>query len=152
MSVLRFKCQQDELSNSLQNFSVLHKFDNNHTLKLHFKDWLIHNKRLIDIEREYLQRYHYATDIETKLYKSIKYYYIKKDREVKIKPQIERNYTIIPKDLMFQIKEDIHNQFKLNIKFKPSHTFETFKQDKDYDEIKLKKAYKNQYYQLKLNL
>ena len=50
---------------------------------------------------------------------------------------------------MEQIQHDIEMAFNENPRFKPSQRFLEFKQNKQFDEDKLKKAYKNQYYQIK---
>ena len=50
---------------------------------------------------------------------------------------------------MEQIQQDIQEALQINPRFKPSHRFIAFKENKNYDEMKLKKAYKNQYYQIK---
>jgi hypothetical protein len=150
MSILRFKCQQNELSESLKYFANLHKYDDKETLKLYFTEWLEKNKSYIDNERDYLNTHHYETNIEAKLYKSIKYYYIKKYlKSESPKEKKERSYVVIPKELMEQIQHDIETAFNENPRFKPSQRFLEFKQNKVFDEHKLKKAYKNQYYQIK---
>jgi len=150
MSVLRFKFQQEELCESLKYFANLHKYDDKETLIIYFTEWLEKNKTFIEKEREYLDEQQYKTNIEDKLYKSIKYYYIKKYlKSEEKKEKKERTYTSIPKELMEQIQEDIECALNENPRFKPSHRFVEFKQNKNFDEIKLKKAYKNQYYQIK---
>ena len=150
MSILRFKCQQKELSESLKYFSNLHKYDDKETLKIYFTEWLETNKIFIDIEREYLNTHQYETNIEEKLYKSIKYYYIKKYCKTEEKKQKkERSYVAVPKEIIEEIQRDIQNALTENPRFKPSHRFIEFKEKKEFDEKKLKKAYKNQYYQIK---
>lgn len=150
MSILRFKCQQNELLESLKYFSELHKYADKETLKIYFTEWLEKNKSFIDIERDYLNTHQYESNIEVKLYKSIKYYYIKKYlKSEQTKEKKERSYVVIPKELMEEIQNDIETAFNENPRFKPSHRFLEFKQNKPFDENKLKKAYKNQYYQIK---
>ena len=151
MSVLRFKFQQSELCESLKYFANLHKYDDKETLKLYFTEWLEKNKVLIEKEENYLKEQQYKTNIEDKLFKSIKYYYIKKylNKEENKKENKERSYNVIPKEILEQIQEDIQQALHINPRFKPSQRFILFKQNKNYDENKLKKAYKNQYYQIK---
>ena len=150
MSILRFKFQQNELYESLKYFADLHKYDETKTLKLYFTEWLEKNKQLVDYERDFLKTHHYETNIEYKLYKSLKYYYIKKLLKEKEPPKkIQRSYVSIPKELMAEIQNDIEIALNENPRFKPSQRFQVFKQQKEFDEKKLKKAYKNQYYQIK---
>jgi len=104
----------------------------------------------VNAEREYLNKHGYEEDIESKLYKSIKYYYIKKYSTDSPKPlPVVRSYVPLPKEIMDQIKTDINEAFADNPRFKPSVRFECFKKDVEFDGDKLKKAYKNQYYQIK---
>jgi len=150
MSILRFKCQQPELSESLKYFANLHKYDDKETLQVYFTEWLEQNKSYVDKERDYLYNHDYETNIEDKLYKSIKYYYIKKYLINEQKsPKRERSYIPIPKELIAEIQKDIESALNENPRFKPSHRFVEFKQNKTFDEDRLKKAYKNQYYQIK---
>jgi hypothetical protein len=150
MSILRFKFQQNELYESLKYFADLHKYDDTKTLKLYFTEWLEKNKQLVDYERDFLKTHHYETNIEDKLYKSIKYYYIKKLLKENEPPKkTQRSYVTIPKELMAEIQKDIESALNENPRFKPAHRFQEFKQHKMFDEKKLKKAYKNQYYQIK---
>ena len=151
MSILRFKFKQQELCDSLKYFSNIHKFDDKETLKLYFTEWLEQNKSLVEKEKKYLDDQQYKTNIEEKLFKSIKYYYIKKylKQEENVKSTKERTYNVVPKEIMEQIQEDIQEALQINPRFKPAHRFIEFKENKNYDEMKLKKAYKNQYYQIK---
>lgn len=149
MSILRFKCQQKELSDSLIYFANVHKFDDKETLKLYFSEWVEKNKASIDKEAAYLKEHHYETNIEEKLYRSIKYYYIKKylNQETK-REKKERSYLPISKELIAEIQKDIHEAMHENPRFKPSHRFIEFASKHPLDP-RLKKAYKNQYYQIK---
>lgn len=150
MSILRFKCQETQLLESLKYFSQFHRHDDNKTLDIYFKEWLDTNKALVDKERQYLETHQYPSNIEDKLYKSIKYYYIKKYSTEVDRPKVtKRSYEHVPKELMEQIRQDIHAHWNENPRFKPSHSFEAFKRNHSFDENKLKKAYKNQYYQIK---
>lgn len=150
MSILRFKCQEPKLAESLKYFANLHKYDDKVTLNIYFKEWLEQNKEYIDKERLYLEQHQYEDNIEEKLYKSIKYYYIKKYSSPNETPKKkERSYVPIPKELMIEIQQDIHKALNENPRFKPSHRFNEFKVGKSFDETRLKKAYKNQYYQIK---
>ena len=77
MKIHRFKCSS-ELNQEIMNFSEIHKFDIDETLLEQFEGWLEVHKDLITREAEFLKRHEYDDPIETKIFKSIKYYYIKK--------------------------------------------------------------------------
>jgi len=145
MKIHRFKCSS-ELNQEIMNFSEIHKFDIDETLQEHFALWLEENKDLITRESEFLKRHEYDDPIETKIFKSIKYYYIKKfTREPEKKKEKKKAEKIDPA-IMQLIKTDLEQQFQTNPNFKPSETYEKFKRN---DDPFIKKSYKNQYYQMK---
>ena len=152
MSILRFKVQQKELQEKMIIFSELNKFNDNSIIKENFDIWTQENKDLIETEYEFLRRNEYNQDIKDKLFKSIKYYYIKK--LFKEKPQhkpIEKPAKVfISSEILDEMKKDIKNHFSKNPSFKPSETFVLFRENYIFmDEVPLKKAYKNQYFQIK---
>jgi hypothetical protein len=148
MKIHRFKCSA-ELNQEIMNFSEIHKFDIDETLQEHFALWLEENKDLITRESEFLKRHEYDDPIETKIFKSIKYYYIKKfTREPEKKKEKKKAEKIDPA-IMQLIKTDLEQQFQTNPNFKPSETYEKFKRN---DDPFIKKSYKNQYYQMKNKL
>ena len=148
MKIHRFKCSP-ELNQEIMNFSEIHKFDIDETLQEHFALWLEENKDLITRESEFLKRHEYDDPIETKIFKSIKYYYIKKfTREPEKKKEKKKAEKIDPA-IMQLIKTDLEQQFQTNPNFKPSETYEKFKRN---DDPFIKKSYKNQYYQMKNKL
>ena len=133
------------------NFSNIHKFDINKTLILAFNEWLEtpNIKELIDKEEEFLVRNEYELSIRKKIFKSIKYYYIKlfNKKIVENEKIDERKKTMKqPIDLMDEIKLNLKLNFEKNPKFKPSETYKLFKKN---DDPYIKKSYKNQYYQMK---
>jgi hypothetical protein len=152
MTIHRFKFS-DELNIEIQKFSNLHIYDNNEDFKESFDKWCESPfiKDLIDTENEFLYRYQYKTDITTKIYRSIKYYYVKKfslnnNKEPKKR---ERKYDLDP-DILLYIKKHISEQFDINPNFKPSTSYIDFcKSNSDFDNNYIKKCYKNQYYQIK---
>ena len=107
---------------------------------------------LINSESEMLNRHNYGTDIKIKIYRSIKYYYVKKFalHDKKEKKQRNGKHPIDP-DILKAIKDNLMEHFNTNPQFKPSDTFIDF--IKNYsDNVLLKKCYKNQYYQIKNKL
>jgi len=153
MAIHRFNFGQ-QLNNEIQQFANRHRFDNKEDFKENFKIWceLEHIQRLINQENMYLMEHEYMANIDTikKIYRSIKYYYVKKfssddNKERKQKKKI----NIIDLDMMEQIKADIIHNFNTNPKFKPSDTFKLFITSEDPI---IKKCYKNQYFQIKNKL
>jgi hypothetical protein len=148
MKIHRFKCSA-ELNQEIMNFSQIHKFDIDETLLEHFKSWCEEQADLITREEEYLKRHEYDDSIQTKIYKSIKYYYIKKFTREPEKKKEKRKATKLDPQIMQEIKADLEHHFQTNPDFKPSETYEKFKKN---DDPLIKKSYKNQYYQIKNKL
>jgi hypothetical protein len=158
MAIHRFKCSP-ELNDEIIKFSQIHLHDENETLKQQFEDWLKREdiSHLVDNENNFLLRHNYDTSsIDVKIFKSIKYYYIKKfmndsehtrDKEDSIKKRLIKR---LPVELKEMIQEDLNKHFKQTPKFKPSDTYLLFNHNyKNISEEVIKKCYKNQYYQMK---
>jgi len=147
MAIHRFKFSPD-LNEKIQLFANLHMYDEN--FKESFNAWCEtpEMEELIIREDEYLSRNKYTTDTKHKIYRSIKYYYVKKftSHDEKI-PKTRGPVNKISKDIMDKIKTHLQEEFQKNPKFKPSETYEIFKNGND--DLLLKKCYKNQYYQIK---
>jgi hypothetical protein len=160
MSIHRFKCSK-ELNDEIINFAQIHKFDTNETLEEQWNTWMKSDKimEIVENEKSYLQRNHYPSQIDVKIFKSIKYYYIKKFLKPVEKNEdaglVPRLVNRLPIELKEKVQEDIIKQFEMDPAFKPSDTYETFKQAlspetlQTVSEASIKKCYKNQYYQLK---
>jgi len=153
MAIHRFKCS-DLLNKEIMNFSDIHKFDSKETLIEQFETWIKENLicQLIEKEKEFLQENSYEGDIHMKIFKSIKYYYIKKflDDEKKERKQKQKP-TYFPKEVLATIYKDIQHHFETNRSFKPSETYKIFlEQNKIEDSKSIKKCYKNIYYQIKI--
>jgi len=106
---------------------------------------------VVENEKNYLARHHYETDIEVKIFKSIKYYYIKKFLKPEVvKEKKTRNHQLVPKELKEAIQADLEKQFSESPTFKPSDTFERFDISKySIPPESIKKCYKNHYYHMK---
>ena len=153
MTIHRFKFSI-ELNNEIQTFSNRHMYDNDEDFIDNFEKWvqLPNITELINSESETLNRHNYGTDIKIKIYRSIKYYYVKKFslHDKKEKKQRDIKHAIDP-IILQAIKDNLMEHFNTNPTFKPSDTFIEF--IKNYsDNINLKKCYKNQYYQIKNKL
>lgn len=159
MAIHRFKFSND-LNEEIIKFSQIHLHDETKTLKEQFEDWMKKENisELIDNENNFLQRHNYDTStIDVKIFKSIKYYYIKKfmneqtdtDDKTENKPN-KRLIKRLPIELKEQIQQDLNEHFEKNPEFKPSDTYLLFKHNfNDISEEVIKKCYKNQYYQMK---
>ena len=148
MKIFRFKFSTD-LNNEIMKFSEIHKFDTDDTLIDTFNDWIEkpHIKDLMIKEEVFLVRNEYELSIDKKVFKSIKYYYIKKFIKNIAIETAERKETVkLPIEIMNDIKEDLKLNFEKNPNFKPSETYKQFKKN---DDPYIKKSYKNQYYQMK---
>lgn len=154
MYIHRFKCNSKDLSESIQYFSEIHKSDDTEHLNDYFEKWKLENKDLISNEKEYLSRHNYEYDIDEKIFKSIKYYYIKKYNKSSNIPIKKGNPEIrLPKNIIQDIKNHLNECFNENPYFKPANSYIDFDNKYDYGKTykNIKKAYKNQYYQFKLN-
>lgn len=146
MDIHRYKWHCIELEEAIKSFAMLHKNTHKTDFNDYFERWLEENHTIIDTELRYLLKVKYNGDIETKILNSIKYYYIKKFNSPSKQSKTRSRKERIDKETMTLIKNFI------DINKKPSLTYNDFintynLEDKDL----LKKAYKNQYYQLKLN-
>ena len=86
-----------------------------------------------------------------KIFKSIKYFYIKKFRETDEKePKQKKKPTFFPKEFLTKVNIDIEHNFEINRSFKPSETYIKFLENNQLkDSETIKKCYKNIYYQIK---
>ncbi len=154
MAIHRFKCSP-QLNQAIIHFSEMHKFDDSELLDTQFQTWLNSPaiQTIVEEEKNFLSRHQYETDIEVKIFKSIKYYYIKKflkpGTETK-ETETKRKHVTLPKELKIAIQADLEKRFTETPLFKPSETFALFDISAyDIPEMTLKKCYKNQYYQMK---
>jgi len=152
MAIHRFKCSK-ELNEAIIQFSDKHKFDDGELLEVQFSKWLESPviQSIVENEKCYLLRHQYETDIEVKIFKSIKYYYIKKFLKPEEKKEKRpRQHIVLPTELKEAIQTDLKKHFQESPLFKPSDTFASFDaSDYDFPEAVIKKCYKNQYYQMK---
>jgi hypothetical protein len=159
MAIHRFKCSP-ELNDEIIKFSHIHLHDESKTLKEQFDEWLKRENisHLVDNENNFLIRHNYDTSsIDIKIFKSIKYYYIKKimnekedNQDKEKKSNNKRLIKRLPLELKKLIQEDLDKYFKETPNFKPSESYLLFKHNyTDISQEVIKKCYKNQYYQMK---
>jgi hypothetical protein len=168
-NIFRFKFDHD-LTNEMQHFAKIHKHDSRLDFKENFDDWFNNNSELINREKNRLDSIGYDDDIKVKLFRSIKYYYVKKSptkiqvratRSVKYlqhQKEFTQNITSYistecipikksPKDSYQSFIERFNNEISTEI----NNLNEKFSLSKEHAENKIKKTFKNQYFQLNKN-
>jgi len=152
MAIHRFKCS-DELNKEIMSFSDIHKFDSKENLIEQFDSWTKEKliSELIKKEEEFLQMNSYEGEIHMKIFKSIKYYYIKKFLEPEEKEKKEKKKpTYFSKEFLTKVNLDIEHNFETNRSFRPADTYPIFLENNELkDTNSIKKCYKNIYYQIK---
>ena len=167
MAIYRFKITNPSLNEKMVEFAQYHKHEDRNTLKDSFNEWFksVEISELVEREKSILNQYNYdfkKGSIETKIFKSIKYYHIKKALgyiEQPISMLSTASRFTFSKSFMQIIKDYlIQNHDKA-----PSVSFESFLKEHACEIInekevylpeieqylfdgKLKKMYKNQYY------
>ena len=172
-NTFRFKIDEN-LVNLLTRFAYEHQFDNRKDFKEAWKLWVENNEKEISSEKSRIEALNYKGNIEEKLYKSVRYYYKKKlsiekppEEEIKEK-NAKRDYICFETSFL----ESIDNHIKDNVKnsnYSPAKGYEDFckinqiliknevinllEENEDLKSndiiLKIKKAYKNRYYQIK---
>uniref|UniRef100_A0A6C0ESG7 Uncharacterized protein n=1 Tax=viral metagenome TaxID=1070528 RepID=A0A6C0ESG7_9ZZZZ len=150
MAIHRFKCSES-LNKEIMEFSEIHKFDTKDNLIEQFDSWTISKKELIDKESMFLENNDYDTDINVKIFKSIKYYYIKKFlKNEKREKKEKKKPTMLSFTIRKNIQDDLDSNFEKNRSFKPADSYKLFiETNKIEDNAYIKKCYKNHYYQIK---
>ena len=170
-SIYRFKIKTPELYNSIIEFSKCNRHKNNEDIKTSFLNWYnsADIKQLVSNEENILIKNNYdlnKTPLQDKIYKSIKYYHIKKlndSGKFKNKKMNKGTNITFSKDFISVVQQHINNT---TTNTKPSDMFDSFvtsnqelimiesrnsnKSDLTDDEFnyKLKKMFKNQYFML----
>lgn len=161
----RFKFTE-ETQNSLAYFADIHKLDDRVTFKEEWGNWIKENDTMLKKETQYLQEMGYEGNVESKMFKSARYYFKNKKpkNSENQEPKQRRKYIKMDKDILKLIDCHIDNNVK-NENYKPATGFEMFKtnfqnevsteieriketcniSDKDI-ELKMKKTYKNRYF------
>lgn len=137
--IYRFKFSK-ELNEKIIEFSEMHRYDDKERLKENFNNWCYNNSEHIKKEWDILKDHHYKTenDIQSKIFKSIKYYHIKKlnkqaqaQETIDVKEQHKKykrkNETNI--SLSYEVLREIQDFIKINSEndnFKPSLYYDRF--------------------------
>ena len=165
--IYRFKFSS-EIVEMLDAFSKLHKYTPQKEYKEKWDVMLFENKKEIDKECERLLDLNYQGNIKEKMYKSARYYFRKKNEEKK-EPAKRREYKSVDREIIDSM--DIHICRNIDTEnYSPANGFDdfsklylelinieikNFKETTDYslEEIKqkIKKTYKNRYFQYTRN-
>ena len=77
--VFRFKLDPS-LCSDMAEFARIHRHDSRPDFREHFDDWYVAQHETIGREADRLESIGYTADLKVKLFRSIKYYYMKRDR------------------------------------------------------------------------
>ena len=165
-----------EIEYKLREFAKTHHTSERKYTKQEWVKWTEEHSQTIKEEEARLKKCGYEGDVKTKMFTSIKYYYMKKNKkEKKEKPEKRKKYISLSPCILETIdnhiiKEINHNMEKNGlINIEPSSAYLNFckenqlqiiqeikilKEQLDQSEIatKLKKTYKNRYQNKKLAL
>ena len=161
--IYRYKFSEN-FQSQLETFTKKHKFDNIETFRQHWSVWLDENKIFVDREIQLLESNGYNGDAIMKMYKSVRYYH-KNKSEIKNEPKKRRIYISLDRDLLDAIDSHIDG----NISSRPAIAYKNFMDDEQNSELieksvedlkehnlntedinlKIKKTYKNRFYQKK---
>lgn len=159
----RFKLDPIILEN-IRQFAENHRYEDSHDFSCSYQKWVEDNKGIIDREKRRLVALGCDKNINTKIYKSARYYFKNKTNDEK-EPTQRREYVGSTKEFREAIDAHISNiANKRNLK--PADAFSNFIEHTDYQKIitdavedfrgygfstdmidkKIKKTYKNRYF------
>lgn len=166
ISTFRFKFN-DDIVDILKDFSKLHQYDDRDSYKDAWKLFIEANTSIINDEITRLNRNGYIGDVYDKMYKASRYYFRKKLTfgAKETKPISRRKYISMDKDFIEIIDQHIQNNIS-NENFTPAWGYDDFCTNNDVTikqeinritdensidlkelEKKIKKTYKNRYFQ-----
>lgn len=162
-TVYRFKFNE-LMVNNLYNFAKIHQNIDRKSYKEAWEKWVLENRDEIDRESNRLKNIGYEGDVVTKMYKSARYYFRNKPVK-KEKPKERRKYVSANTEIIVLMDDHISENIK-KLNYRPAtgyddfckthidmirQTIEEFIADgiTDTGEIsnKIKKTYKNRYFQ-----
>ena len=160
--IFRFKFSSD-FTDHLTPFAKLHQYDDRHTYKEAWTQWLVINDELVDMEVRRLKGLGYDGNIVDKMYKSGRYYFRNKSTNANTEAKPRRVYVSLEHDVIDAM--DIHISVNYYLPcFKPSIAYDQFcmehstlindeitrllQEDLTKEDVcaKLKKTYKNRYF------
>lgn len=164
MAIYRYNFT-DEFKQSIKHFSTKHKDDSFVDFKIYFERWCDEYKTQIEDEYKILLRNGYEGDVMDKIFKSARYYFVKKSNSKKPEKKERKKYTCKNSKFLKLVKDHINNIKDDHIK--PSEAYNNFAEkhgviiedfiksltsDDSYDKkgakAKVKKIYKNKYFVL----
>jgi len=162
--VYRYKFDETIMS-MITQFAKLHQFDDRKTYKEEWQKWFETNKSELNNEIERLVELGYKGDIVDKMFKAGRYYFRKKKIENENKEEKKRrNYISVGHQLLQAMDNHIVDGLNSNNKFKPAKGYDDFCKtnvaileeeirklgcfNQDEISLKIKKTYKNRYYNL----
>ena len=158
-NVYRFKLS-DSILDKMKYFGKLHQFDDRKDFKEAYDEWFIAEKEDIDRELRRLQQWGYDGDLKKKMYRSIRYYFNKKNQTLVSEmkkdtktEQVKRPYRRLPIEIQSRISNKLSNAYD----DKPSELFEKFVQENpdifencsEEDKVRIKKSFKNIHFNFK---
>ena len=165
INIYRYKFT-NEFTEELYKFSKIHQYDNKNDFKEAWNNWIKENDDIVSQEVRRITNLGYNGDVVTKMFKSSRYYFRKKNNEQK-QPITRRDYVGVQKEILESMDKQIETNIKNNSKYKPADAFQTYCKEHtdllkeeikrllklgfiDPTEIKnkIKKTYKNRYFLL----
>lgn len=150
----------------LKSFANIHEDEGRKQFKSSWLDFINENKTILDEEKKRLEQEGYKNDVYSKMFHTIKYYYVKKNKKNKdnrntslydspIKDK-SRTYNKTDKDqlslIVTFIKQDLQ-EYKNTNNIKPQYSYNRFLEKHSIENSKLqlqiKNSYKTQYYKIK---
>ena len=122
--IFRFKFSSD-FTDRLTPFAKLHQYDDRHTYKEAWTQWLVINDELVDMEVRRLKGLGYDGNIVDKMYKSGRYYFRNKSTNANTEAKPRRVYVSLEHDVIDAM--DIHISVNYYLPcFKPSIAYDQF--------------------------
>ena len=166
-NIYRYKLS-DHIIELIKEFINYHKYDDRKIYKESWNDFCKEYNDIILRETNRLVDNGYEGSVTDKMYKAGRYYYLKKNNEIK-KEKKRRIYICMDSDVIYSMDEHIKNNIKIKT-FKPANGYKDFynnniniikeeterlintynTNNKLIDE-KIKKTYKNRYYIISRN-
>lgn len=162
INVYRYKFS-DEVVKKIGEFAKIHQFDDRHTYKENWAEWLEENEDMVQEETERMRNLGYDKDVEDKMFKSGRYYFRKKNSDTP-KPVKRRDYITIEYTLLTAMDDHIKNNMNKD-DYTPAKGYDSFCEDSeeillreitqlmktnmiDAQDLanKIKKTYKNRYF------
>ena len=136
--IYRYKFS-DTVNEYISNFSKMHVYDNNEILIEQYESFWKENIDEMNREMERLKQLGFTNDLKNAIFRSIKYYHIKKlkkqsDYSIEEKKESKRDYIKINKFIIQWIDTFIINNIK-NKDFKPSKYYDIIIMNDEFQNI-----------------